>query len=72
MLLICLTDKLVDNCGSSPLFQRRFSDPCETVLVALHSFIPIGEQDLALHKYEEYIVIDSSDVNWWTVQDKTG
>ncbi|XP_023677076.1 tyrosine-protein kinase ITK/TSK [Paramormyrops kingsleyae] len=56
----------------TPDFKRRFSDPCETVLVALHSFIPIGEQDLALHKYEEYIVIDSSDVNWWTVQDKNG
>ncbi|XP_036404771.1 tyrosine-protein kinase ITK/TSK [Megalops cyprinoides] len=52
--------------------QRRFSDPGEMVVVALHDFIPQGTHDLPLHKDEEYIVTDNSDPNWWTVQDRNG
>uniref|UniRef100_A0A8C9W4K3 Tyrosine-protein kinase n=1 Tax=Scleropages formosus TaxID=113540 RepID=A0A8C9W4K3_SCLFO len=56
----------------TPDLQRRFSDPGEMVVVALHDFIPQGAQDIALHKYEEYIVTDTSDPSWWMVQDKNG
>ncbi|KAI1898400.1 hypothetical protein AGOR_G00071930 [Albula goreensis] len=52
--------------------QRRFSDPKEMVVVAMHDFFPQGERDLSLHKDEEYIVTDASDPNWWTVQDRNG
>ncbi|KAJ8406086.1 hypothetical protein AAFF_G00309740 [Aldrovandia affinis] len=52
--------------------QRRFSDPGEMVVIALHDFIPQGDLDLRLHKDEEYIVTDTRDSNWWTVQDKNG
>ncbi|XP_066572917.1 tyrosine-protein kinase ITK/TSK [Amia ocellicauda] len=52
--------------------QRRFSDPGEVVMVALHDFVPQGTQDLALYRNEEYIVTDQSDKNWWIAQDKNG
>ncbi|KAG5853488.1 hypothetical protein ANANG_G00073980 [Anguilla anguilla] len=56
----------------TPEPQRRFSDPGEMVVVALHDFIPQGDLDLRLHKDQEYIVTDTSDSNWWTVQDSNG
>ncbi|XP_035266193.1 tyrosine-protein kinase ITK/TSK isoform X1 [Anguilla anguilla] len=56
----------------TPEPQRRFSDPGEMVVVALHDFIPQGDLDLRLHKDQEYIVTDTSDSNWWTVQDGNG
>ncbi|MFT7809925.1 tyrosine-protein kinase ITK/TSK [Arapaima gigas] len=56
----------------TPDLQRRFSDPGEMVVVALHNFTPQGAQDIALQKNEEYIVTDTSDPSWWMVQDKNG
>lgn len=52
--------------------QRRFSDPLERVVVALKDFIPTQDTDIALHKDDEYILTDSSQPNWWTVQDRDG
>ncbi|XP_030622042.1 tyrosine-protein kinase ITK/TSK [Chanos chanos] len=56
----------------TPDLQRRFSDPDERMVVALRDFYPEKDSDLPLHKDEEYLVIDSSEPNWWTVQDKEG
>ncbi|XP_066505189.1 tyrosine-protein kinase ITK/TSK [Hoplias malabaricus] len=52
--------------------QRRFSSPEERIVVALKNFTPSEDTDIPLHKDEEYIVIDSSQPNWWTVRDKDG
>uniref|UniRef100_A0A8C9VES2 Tyrosine-protein kinase n=1 Tax=Scleropages formosus TaxID=113540 RepID=A0A8C9VES2_SCLFO len=46
-------------------YDPNGNDPGEMVVVALHDFIPQGAQDIALHKYEEYIVTDTSDPSWW-------
>ncbi|XP_017553842.1 tyrosine-protein kinase ITK/TSK [Pygocentrus nattereri] len=52
--------------------QRRFSSSQEMIVVALKNFTPQEESDIPLHKDEEYVVIDSSQLNWWTVRDKDG
>uniref|UniRef100_A0A8C4CAV7 Tyrosine-protein kinase n=1 Tax=Denticeps clupeoides TaxID=299321 RepID=A0A8C4CAV7_9TELE len=52
--------------------QRRFSDPGERVAVALKDFSPKEDRDLRLIKDEEYIVMDDSQPNWWTVRAKDG
>lgn len=52
--------------------QRRLSSVEEKIVVAKKNFSPEEETDIALHKDEEYIVIDCSQPNWWTVRDKDG
>ncbi|XP_012686008.1 tyrosine-protein kinase ITK/TSK isoform X2 [Clupea harengus] len=65
-------------CGSvkplppTPDLQRRFSDPKQRLVVAMKDFVPAQDLDLPLHKDEEFILIDSSQPNWWTVQDRDG
>ncbi|XP_063046571.1 tyrosine-protein kinase ITK/TSK [Engraulis encrasicolus] len=65
-------------CGSvkplppTPDTQRRFSDPQERVVVALKDFVAAQDSDLPLRKDEEYILTDSSQQTWWTVQDREG
>ncbi|XP_052006031.1 tyrosine-protein kinase ITK/TSK-like [Xyrauchen texanus] len=77
------TDKLATGCseyypnGAKPLPptpdpKHRFLDLEERIVVALRNFNPEEDTDLPLHKDEEYIVIDSSEPNWWTVRDKNG
>uniref|UniRef100_A0A8C1KCY0 Tyrosine-protein kinase n=1 Tax=Cyprinus carpio TaxID=7962 RepID=A0A8C1KCY0_CYPCA len=77
------TEKLATGCseyypnGAKPLPptpdpMRRSSDPEERIVVALRNFSPEEDTDLPLHKDEEYFVIDSSELNWWTVRDKNG
>ncbi|XP_022540029.2 tyrosine-protein kinase ITK/TSK [Astyanax mexicanus] len=52
--------------------QRRYSCSEQKVVVAIKNFKPVEKTDIPLHKDEEYIVIDTSEPNWWTVQDKDG
>lgn len=54
------------------VLQRQISSPELRIVVALKNFIPQEETDIPLHKDEEYIVIDCSEPNWWTVKDKDG
>ncbi|XP_062855926.1 tyrosine-protein kinase ITK/TSK isoform X2 [Trichomycterus rosablanca] len=81
-----MTEKLAPGCSEyypsecaskkplppTPDPQRRFSDPPERIVVALKNFTPQEDTDIPLHKDEEYIVIDCSETNWWTVRDKDG
>ncbi|TRY88809.1 hypothetical protein DNTS_015022 [Danionella cerebrum] len=52
--------------------SRRFSESEERIVVALRNFTPQEETDLPLHKDEEYLLIDCSEPNWWSVRDKDG
>uniref|UniRef100_A0A8C4C742 Tyrosine-protein kinase n=1 Tax=Denticeps clupeoides TaxID=299321 RepID=A0A8C4C742_9TELE len=75
------TEKMAEGCNEyhpslsskkplppTPDPQRRFSDPGERVAVALKDFSPKEDRDLRLIKDEEYIVMDDSQPNWWTVR----
>ncbi|KAA0709429.1 Tyrosine-protein kinase ITK/TSK [Triplophysa tibetana] len=80
----CLqTDKQATGCseyypsGAKPLPPTpdpsgRYSYSEERIVVAQRNFNPKEDTDLPLHKDEEYVVIDSSEPNWWTVRDKNG
>ncbi|CAL8357487.1 unnamed protein product [Merluccius merluccius] len=46
--------------------------PGERLVVAIQDYSPIGQDDLPLHMDQEYIMIDSSCPDWWTVQDTMG
>ncbi|XP_076877043.1 tyrosine-protein kinase ITK/TSK [Brachyhypopomus gauderio] len=52
--------------------QRRVSTSEDRIVVALKNFVPQEDTDIPLHKDEEYVVIDSSEPNWWRVKDRDG
>ena len=41
-------------------------------VIALQDYTPLGDDDLALQKDQEYVLIKSSHPDWWTVQDNQG
>uniref|UniRef100_A0A1A8AHD7 Tyrosine-protein kinase n=1 Tax=Nothobranchius furzeri TaxID=105023 RepID=A0A1A8AHD7_NOTFU len=44
----------------------------QRLVVALQDYTPQGDNDLPLHKDQQYLLISSSHSEWWTVQDETG
>lgn len=43
-----------------------------TVVIALQDYPPMGDNDLPLQKGQEYVLINSSNSDWWAVRSNTG
>ncbi|XP_026185536.1 tyrosine-protein kinase ITK/TSK isoform X2 [Mastacembelus armatus] len=41
-------------------------------IIALQNYIPLGDDDLPLHKDQEYILISSTHPDWWFIQNEQG
>ncbi|KAM7000292.1 tyrosine-protein kinase ITK/TSK [Tautogolabrus adspersus] len=41
----------------------------QRTVIALQDYTPLGDDDLPLHKDQEYILINSSHSDWWAVED---
>lgn len=50
----------------------RQQDDGPTVVIALQDYAPMGDDDLQLQKGQEYILINSSNSDWWAVRNNTG
>ncbi|KAJ8281716.1 hypothetical protein COCON_G00042350 [Conger conger] len=40
--------------------------------IAEYDYTPVTDQDLALHKGEEYTILEMVDTNWWRASDRNG
>ncbi|XP_045885924.1 tyrosine-protein kinase ITK/TSK isoform X5 [Micropterus dolomieu] len=47
-------------------------DAGQRMVIALQDYKPDGDDDLPLHKDQEYNLINSSNSDWWTVEDDKG
>ncbi|KAM7418013.1 hypothetical protein PAMA_017585 [Pampus argenteus] len=52
--------------------EMGLHDAGQRVVIALQDYTPHGDDDLALQKDQEYVLINSSHSDWWAVQDETG
>lgn len=62
-----------DGLGQSCFFMckgRRDDHP--NMVIALQDYFPIGEEDLALQKGQQYVLIDSSSSEWWALRNSQG
>ncbi|XP_017275166.1 tyrosine-protein kinase ITK/TSK [Kryptolebias marmoratus] len=55
-----------------PDSETGLQDSGQQLVVALQDYQPQGDDDLPLQKDQEYLLISSSHLDWWTVQDDTG
>uniref|UniRef100_H3CC38 Tyrosine-protein kinase n=1 Tax=Tetraodon nigroviridis TaxID=99883 RepID=H3CC38_TETNG len=44
----------------------------ERIVIAVQDFLPSGDKDLPLEKDHEYVLINSSNTDWWTVRNGNG
>lgn len=44
----------------------------QRMVIALEDYTPQSDDDLALQKDQEYILINSSHSDWWTVKNDRG
>nr|XP_005993132.1 PREDICTED: tyrosine-protein kinase ITK/TSK [Latimeria chalumnae] len=56
----------------TPEDNRKILPDQEAIVLALYDFLAQNPQDLSIRKNEEYYIVDSSDPNWWKLQDKNG
>lgn len=80
----CQTEKMAAGCtlydpsfGWKPLPPTPYDDNRISPLdqgwaVALYDYTTENPQELALRRREEYLLLDTSEPNWWKVQDKNG
>lgn len=80
----CQTEKMAAGCtlydpsfGWKPLPPTPYDDNRMSHLdqgwaVALYDYTTENPQELALRRREEYLLLDTSEPNWWKVQDKNG
>uniref|UniRef100_A0A8C4EF28 non-specific protein-tyrosine kinase n=1 Tax=Dicentrarchus labrax TaxID=13489 RepID=A0A8C4EF28_DICLA len=67
----CLqTEKLATGCHVYD--PMRPHDVGQRMVIALQDYTPLGDDDLPLLKDQEYILINSSHTDWWTVQNDKG
>ncbi|XP_051276456.1 tyrosine-protein kinase ITK/TSK [Dicentrarchus labrax] len=52
--------------------EMRPHDVGQRMVIALQDYTPLGDDDLPLLKDQEYILINSSHTDWWTVQNDKG
>ncbi|KAF7229669.1 tyrosine-protein kinase ITK/TSK [Nothobranchius furzeri] len=55
-----------------PVPEMELRESRQRLVVALQDYTPQGDNDLPLHKDQQYLLISSSHSEWWTVQDETG
>ncbi|XP_034037273.1 tyrosine-protein kinase ITK/TSK isoform X1 [Thalassophryne amazonica] len=65
----CATKRLLPEIPDS---ERGLYSTGQMMVIALQDYTPLGEDDLPLQKNQEYIVINRSHADWWTIQDDTG
>lgn len=56
----------------TPYDDNRISHLDQGWAVALYDYTTENPQELALRRREEYLLLDTSEPNWWKVQDKNG
>lgn len=80
----CQTEKMAAGCTlydpsfgwkplpPTPYDDNRISHLDQGWAVALYDYTTENPQELALRRREEYLLLDTSEPNWWKVQDKNG